>query len=248
MSPGNERDRRNRQARPTASTGGFWSPPNVLSLSRIAAVPVIYRGFATDSQLGLYVLIGLAFLTDAADGYLARRFRWESKWGLVLDPLADKILVGGLAVFLVLFRDFPLWAAALIIARDLSILGAGVYLYRKPGGVVLPADRIGKLTTLVTGGALFLYAVDLQPYGTWALWAALCCVVGSGIHYVLGLARLVRARANGPGGPGSPGGPGGPGGPGSPGSPGGPRGPGNPEPVVSGPADRDAARQERTLT
>lgn len=202
MSPSNGRDRRTGQTgrdRRHGSTGGFWSPPNLLSLSRIAAVPFIYWGFTRDSQLGLYALIGLAFLTDAADGYLARRFRWASKWGLVLDPLADKILVGSLSVFLVLFRDFPLWAAALIIARDLSILGAGVYLYLRPGSVVLPADRIGKLTTLVMGGALFLYAADLQPYGAWALWAALSCVAGSGVHYILGFARLFQTRAEGPG-------------------------------------------------
>ena len=245
MSPGNGQDRRARQpgrtgqdgrTRRSGVAGRFWSPPNMLSLSRIAAVPVIYWGFARDLQSGLYVLIGSAFLTDAADGYLARRFRWESKWGLVLDPLADKILVGGLAVFLVLFRDFPLWAAALIIARDLSILGAGVYLYLKPGGVVLPADRIGKLTTLVMGGALFLYAVDLQPYGAWALWAALCCVVVSGMHYVLGFARLVRARTSEPGSQGGPGGSGGP------------DGPPSHEPVVPGPADRGETRQEHTLS
>lgn len=170
----------------------FWTPPNVLSLSRIAAVPFIYWGFAGDAGLVLYALIGWAFLTDAADGYLARRFRWTSKWGLVLDPLADKILVGSLSVFLVLYRDFPLWAAALIIARDLSILIAGAYLYLKPGNVILPADRIGKLTTLAIGGALVLYAVEWQPYGTWALWAALCCVVGSGLHYVLAFALRER--------------------------------------------------------
>ncbi len=199
-----------------------WSVPNMLSLSRIAAVPFIYWGFAQEAQLALYVLVGWTFLTDAADGYLARRFRWESKWGLVLDPLADKILVGSLAVFLVLFRDFPLWAAALIIARDLCILAAGVYLYYKPGSVVLPSDRVGKLTTLIMGVALFLYVVDLQPYGTWALWAALCCVVGSGMHYVLGFARLVQVRSGTPGGIEAPG--------------------------DSGTANRGETRQESTLT
>lgn len=192
MSPNNGLDGR------TGSAGRFWSPPNLLSLSRIAAVPFIYWGFAGNALPGLYALIAYAFLTDAADGYLARRFRWESKWGLVLDPLADKVLVGSLSVFLVLFRDFPLWAAVLIIARDLSILGAGAYLYLRPGNVIARADRFGKLTTLVLGAALFLYAVGWQPYGAWALWAAIFCVAGSGIHYVLGLTRLVRARADGP--------------------------------------------------
>lgn len=225
MNPDSGRDAqtgRIRRAGRTGSPGGFWSPPNMLSLSRIAAVPFIYWGFTRDSQLGLYALIGWAFLTDAADGYLARRFRWESKWGLVLDPLADKILVGSLAVFLVLFRDFPLWAAALVVSRDLAILGAGVYLYLRPGNVVLPADRIGKLTTLVMGGALFLYAVDLQPYGAWALWAALCCVVGSGLHYVLVFARLIRTRTGSPEIAGVPG--------------------------ASGTMDRRETRRESTLT
>ncbi len=196
---------------PDEKAGWFWSPPNLLSLSRIVAVPFIYWGFARDSYLGVSILLGWAFLTDAADGYLARRFDWQSKWGLVLDPLADKILVGSMAVFLVLFREFPLWTAALIITRDLSILGAGVYLYLKPGSMVIPADRIGKLTTLVMGGTLILYTLDLQPYGEWALWAALCCVVGSGIHYAIGFARAARSQAdrspvNGPGTPGSMGG------------------------------------------
>ncbi len=196
---------------PDEKAGRFWSPPNMLSLSRMVAVPFIYWGFARDSYLVVSVLLGWAFLTDAADGYLARRFDWQSKWGLVLDPLADKILVGSMAVFLVLFREFPLWAAALIIARDLSILGAGVYLYLKPGSMVIPADRIGKLTTLVMGGTLILYALDLQPYGEWALWAALCCVVGSGIHYAIGFARAggmqaARSTINGIGGRGSTGG------------------------------------------
>lgn len=174
-------------------TGRFWTPPNVLSLSRIAVVPFIYWSFAGDARLVLYALIGWAFLTDAADGYLARRFHWASKWGLVLDPLADKILVGSLSVILVLYREFPLWAAALIIARDLSILIAGAYLYLKPGNVVLPADRVGKLTTLAMGVALVLYVVEWQPYGTWALWAALCFVVGSGLHYILLFARRERS-------------------------------------------------------
>ncbi len=182
---------------PDERAGRFWSPPNMLSLSRIVTVPFIYWGFARDSYLVISVLLGWALLTDAADGYLARRFDWRTKWGLVLDPLADKILVGSLAVFLVHFREFPLWAAALIIARDLSILGVGVYLYLKPGGVVLPADRIGKLTTLVMGGTLVLYSLDLQPYGEWVLWAAICCVIGSGIHYAAGFARANRVQAGG---------------------------------------------------
>lgn len=176
--------------------GFFGALPNVLSLSRIIAVPFIYWGFARDSYLAVSVLLCWAFLTDAADGYLARRFGWKSKWGLVLDPLADKILIDSITVFLFLFREFPLWAAGLIIVRDILILGAGVYLYIKPGATIIPADRIGKFTTLVMGGALFLYTVDYQPYAEWVLWLALFCVVVSGIRYAVGFMQLKKSVQN----------------------------------------------------
>lgn len=176
--------------------GCFWALPNVLSISRIIVVPFIYWGFARDSYVGVSILIGWAFLTDAADGYLARRFNWKSKWGLILDPLADKILIGSVTIFLVLFREFPLWAAVLIIVRDVSILGAGVYLYINPGATIIPADRIGKVTTLLMGGAIFLYAVDYKPYAEWLLWLALCCVIVSGISYTVRFGQSTRSTVN----------------------------------------------------
>ena len=72
---------------------GFWTLPNILSLSRIVIVPIILWGFSQNSVFYISALLVFGFLTDTVDGYLARRFGWESKWGLILDPLADKILI-----------------------------------------------------------------------------------------------------------------------------------------------------------
>jgi cardiolipin synthase len=172
--------------------GAFWSPPNIISVIRVLLVPIIYWSFDQNRAGLALVLIALAILTDAVDGYLARTFGWKSAWGLILDPLADKILIGSLAVFLVMFRDFPVWMAVFIVARDIAIILAGVYLYFRPYRLVVPSNRIGKLTTVVTSGAMILYALDWQPYGQWVLWASLICIAGSGWKYMIGFIRLIR--------------------------------------------------------
>ena len=168
---------------------GFWTLPNILSLSRIVIVPIILWGFSQNSVFYISALLVFGFLTDTVDGYLARRFGWESKWGLILDPLADKILICSVVVFLLIFREFPIWAAVIIISRDVFILSAGVYLYFNSIPRITPANQIGKLTTLFMGGALFFYAIELQPFGKWILWIALGCVVSSGIYYAIEFLR-----------------------------------------------------------
>jgi cardiolipin synthase len=172
--------------------GAFWTPPNLVSIARILPIPLIYWSFEHAFDYLALALLGGAFLTDAIDGYLARRFRWESRWGLILDPLTDKILIGCLAVFLVIFRDFPVWMAALIIFRDISIVVVGIYLYFTPYRIVIPSNITGKVTTVVTSFMLLFYQLDLQPYGQWCLWASAGCVIGSGIHYIRGFFQLKK--------------------------------------------------------
>ena len=170
----------------------FWTPPNLVSIARVLSIPLIYWSFKHAFDYLTLALLGGVLLTDAIDGYLARRFRWESRWGLILDPLADKLLIGCLTIFLVIFRDFPVWMASLIIFRDIAIVVVGVYLYFKPYHIVVPSNVTGKVTTLVTCSMLLLYTLDFQPYGQWCLWATLLCIIGSGIHYSWGFRQLLE--------------------------------------------------------
>ena len=170
----------------------FWTPPNLVSIARVLSIPLIYWSFKHAFDYLTLALLGGVLLTDAIDGYLARRFRWESRWGMILDPLADKILIGCLTIFLVIFRDFPVWMASLIIFRDIAIVVVGVYLYFKPYHIVVPSNVTGKVTTLVTCSMLLLYTLDFQPYGQWCLWATLLCIIGSGIHYSWGFRQLLE--------------------------------------------------------
>lgn len=183
-------------AMPGHPAGSLLSLPNLISILRVLSVPLIYWSFKRSFDSLALILLGIAVLTDAMDGYLARRFRWQSHWGLVLDPLADKILIGSLAVFLVMFRNFPAWVAGLIIMRDILIVGVGIYLYVKPYRIIAPANRLGKLTTAVTSASLLLYTVNWQPYGAWCLDAALACILASGLYYMIGFIRLMREKTS----------------------------------------------------
>lgn len=108
--------------------------PNLLSLSRIALTPVVgYFLWRNDSASTLVCLLLLvvAALTDALDGWAARKMGKITQLGLILDPLADKIFAALLIVELILFRDFPVWLASAIIGRDLLILLAGLIILDK---------------------------------------------------------------------------------------------------------------------
>ena len=121
--------------------------PNLLSLSRIALAPLVVY-FVQRSYAGsvftagaLYVFAGI---TDGLDGYLARRMKCVTPLGTALDPVADKIFAIFLVIGLILFREFPLWLAALVIGRDILIVAGGSLLLRGRAGLILPSNLTGK--------------------------------------------------------------------------------------------------------
>ncbi len=120
--------------------------PNLLSLSRVALAPFIgyylWRSDAHATLLAVILLI-VAGITDGLDGYLARRWNQVGKLGTALDPIADKLLAAILVVCLMLYRDMPLWLAAIIVGRDLLIMLLGLLLLGQYKAVV-PSNLTGK--------------------------------------------------------------------------------------------------------
>lgn len=120
--------------------------PNLLSLSRVALTPLIgyflWRNDPVSTAICLMLLV-VAGITDALDGYYARKLNLRSDLGLILDPLADKIFAAVLLIELIIFRDFPLWLAVAVIGRDLlfAIAGAALIGRRK---VPLASNLTGK--------------------------------------------------------------------------------------------------------
>ncbi len=97
--------------------------PIFLTILRIVAIPLIVLFFYLDMPLTASTIFGLAGLTDLIDGYLARKFNQESRFGAFLDPVADKLLVA-VALLLIVEREGMIWitlAAVIIISREITI-------------------------------------------------------------------------------------------------------------------------------
>jgi cardiolipin synthase len=108
--------------------------PNLLSLVRLASAPLLFYLLWRRDWVWALWLMALAALTDALDGWLARRLGVNSRRGEVLDPIADKALLSGAFLALVLNGTVELWLAALVIGRDVLILAMA-------GGALLRASR-----------------------------------------------------------------------------------------------------------
>jgi cardiolipin synthase len=146
----------------------------------------------------------IAAVTDAADGYLAKRFGWESELGKMLDPLADKLLLVTAFITLAYVQLVPVWLAALVVFRDLLITG-GAITYRCLYGPIVGAapTLLSKINTLmqilfvcgvVAAAALYALAINWPPMWLIELgtWVVVLTTVISGTDYVLTYSRRAR--------------------------------------------------------
>ena len=122
--------------------------PNLISTIRIGLVPVmLWLLIGRDNPIGAGWMLGLIGSTDWIDGYLARRLDQVSKFGEFLDPLADRLAVGAALIGGLITDDIPRWFAVAVLAREVLVGVAGLYLgfrYRRK----VTVRRLGKLATL----------------------------------------------------------------------------------------------------
>jgi CDP-diacylglycerol--glycerol-3-phosphate 3-phosphatidyltransferase len=177
--------------------------PNIVSVLRVLMVPFLVVLILAEQQTASYAAAGIfvaGAATDGLDGYLARRFGSTTRTGQWLDPLADKLLVASTVVTLTALDRFPLWAAVVILAREVAISILRVLLGLR--GVSLPASRAAKMKTTLQLVAITLYILPLGS-GAWAgklvvLVVAVIFTVATGMDYVVSSARSVR-RSGRPG-------------------------------------------------
>ncbi|MEN9931796.1 MAG: hypothetical protein RIS17_369 [Pseudomonadota bacterium] len=174
------------------------SLPNLLTLSRILAVPglvALMWGQNPWEWLGAFALYALAAITDYFDGYLARSWGTVSKIGQFLDPIADKIMVAAVIVMLVdanILHGWSVIAGLIILLREIFVSGLREYLAGL--SVSVPVSRLAKWKTaaqLVALGALILIgAVPLMPWlpafevGMVCLWVAAILTLVTGYDYL----------------------------------------------------------------
>jgi CDP-diacylglycerol--glycerol-3-phosphate 3-phosphatidyltransferase len=137
---------------------------NLLSISRAAmAIPFAFVMLAETPSSRLWggVIMVAAALTDKFDGVLARKYNQITQWGRVLDPIADKIAVGTVAIVLLALGNIPVWFVAAVLARDALIFSGGMYV-RKKKGVILESNEAGKWAVGIVSLALFLMVLNAQ--------------------------------------------------------------------------------------
>lgn len=177
--------------------------PNVLTLVRLVLIlpfALTFWGQAYAWALALFVLAGVS---DVVDGWLARRFGWTSRFGAIVDPIADKCLVLAALALLCWQAALPLWFFVLALARDLLIV-AGAYAYhRRYGPYQMQPTWLSKANT---GLLLLLVSLHLAVIAGWALAPAwltglllltTCSLFISGADYVRiwGQRSLAKQRA-----------------------------------------------------
>ncbi len=174
----------------------MWA--NSLSLLRIALLPFLLYSLWRDGDSTSWPTLGLLLLagaTDAADGYVARRLGQISTLGRILDPVADKLLLGRLGVALVCWRGFPAWLVALLVIRDVAILLAGLLLLRTRG-LVISASRLGKYTTACMVLAVLSYVAPAPALVRKTfVWAAAGLILASSIGYARLLYNIHERRS-----------------------------------------------------
>ena len=121
--------------------------PNLLSIIRIGLVyPILNNIYLNNFELSIIFFI-IAAITDALDGFLARKMNWQTYLGTLLDPIADKLLLSGTTFILWLNQLIPFYIFVIFISRDIAILlGAAIQMTLNESDTPLP-NLLGKLTT-----------------------------------------------------------------------------------------------------
>ncbi len=166
--------------------------PNALTLLRIFMVPLLVVILLTRMPAKEYVALViflLAALTDALDGYWARKYKKVTTLGTLLDPIADKLLVSAALISLVDLQEADAWAVCIIIGREFAV--SGLRSIAATHGIVIPASRLGKwkMVTQVVGISLMILGARLDDIGLWrntgkaALWVMTAMALVSGFDY-----------------------------------------------------------------
>jgi len=169
--------------------------PTIITLSRIVLIPFFVL-IAPDRPFLGALIFGVASVTDFLDGYLARKTGQITKFGIILDPIADKFLVISALILLVDMARLSAWIAIVIIVREFLVTGLRAVALSKD--IVIPAEMGGKLKTFSQITAILcliismnIFGVDLYDVGIVLIWIALILSIISGVQYTVSFWKKV---------------------------------------------------------
>lgn len=170
---------------------------NRLTILRILMTPVItvlllYRQMG--AALALFLLAGI---TDGLDGLVARSRKQKTTLGMVLDPLADKLLLTSTVVTLTILKELPRWFTIILVSRDVLLIGGSMILYMFLGKIGMPPSWLGKITTGLQLLTVLWAMVDnflpaIKPAVLPLAVVTLALTIASGLDYIYRGARLLN--------------------------------------------------------
>jgi cardiolipin synthase (CMP-forming) len=183
---------------PAAGSGRrVLTVPNAISALRIALIPVFVALILDhDTTTAGLIMFGCVVATDWVDGTIARRTGQVSELGKVLDPVADRLAIAAGIIALAIRGVFPVWAAVAIIARDVAVLGVGVFLLARRH-VRIEVRWIGKVATfslMVAVPAIAWGALDLPLAAAATAVGWVCFAVGIVEYYIAAWVYAQDAR------------------------------------------------------
>ena len=136
--------------------------PNLITLGRILLVPVVVWSIASGQMRLAFLLFLVAAISDAVDGFLAKRFEMKTEFGAYLDPAADKVMIVSIYATLGVSGVIPLWIVILVVSRDLLIVGAIMLSWLVGNPVAIRPHVVSKLNTAVQ---IFYAGLVLAAHG-----------------------------------------------------------------------------------
>lgn len=171
-------------------TGLSWIP-NALTILRCLLVAPVAWFIYQQQFMAALITFGFAGFTDGLDGFLARRYQWQSYMGAILDPLADKLLMTVSYIVLVAVGMIPVWLMAAVVIRDVVII-AGATIFRwLHGPYMMSPSKAGKFSTflqiLLVVWLLVeqAFALESTMISVVLIWLTLVVTVASGLEYIL---------------------------------------------------------------
>jgi CDP-diacylglycerol--glycerol-3-phosphate 3-phosphatidyltransferase len=172
----------------------FAQLPNALTIARLFLIPVfvalmVRAGHASSPGAG--VTFGIAGATDQVDGFLARRWHVESRFGKLADPLADRLMIDAAVILLFAYDRLPWAGLAVIVARDLLLLGGWRVL--APRGIDVDVNLLGKTATWVLYFAIGVRIVthDATSWPLWLFWIGVSAAVAAAMLYVRDARKVI---------------------------------------------------------
>jgi CDP-diacylglycerol--glycerol-3-phosphate 3-phosphatidyltransferase len=161
--------------------------PNALTIGRLALIPVfvvlmVQAGHNPSWPAG--IVFGIAGITDQIDGFLARRWHVESRFGKIADPLADRLMIDAAVILLVAYDRLPWAGLVIIVGRDILLLAGARFL--NPNGIEVEVNTVGKAATWVLYAAIF-FRIVTSPSTEWPLvlfWVGLALALVAGVLYL----------------------------------------------------------------